>query len=161
MNTVEKVKDFSEVMNIGATIPVQVAWQTSEGQLKPPLSEKKEGKSDVLKISQHLKPPEIKLSQNAIKVLKRRYLKKNNDGKIVETPEDMLRRVANNIAQADLLYDPNADIKETEQRFYEAMANLEFIPNSPTLMNAGRELQQLSACFVLPIGDSMEEIFAA
>jgi ribonucleoside-diphosphate reductase alpha chain len=161
MNTVEKVKDFSEVMNIGATIPVQVAWQTSESQLKPPLSEKKEGKSDVLKISQHLKPPEIKLSQNAIKVLERRYLKKNNDGKIVETPEDMLRRVANNIAQADLLYDPNADIKETEQRFYEAMANLEFIPNSPTLMNAGRELQQLSACFVLPIGDSMEEIFAA
>ena len=151
MNTVEKVKDFSEAMNIGATIPVQVAWQTSESQLK----------SDVLKISQHLKPPEIKLSQNAIKVLERRYLKKNEDGKIVETPKDMLRRVANNIAQADLLYDPNADINETEQRFYETMANLEFIPNSPTLMNAGRELQQLSACFVLPIGDSMEEIFTA
>src|SRR3972149_7456858 len=113
-------------------------------------------KSDVLKISQHLKPPEIKLSQNAIKVLERRYLKKNEDGKIVETPKDMLRRVANNIAQADLLYDPNADINETEQRFYETMANLEFIPNSPTLMNAGWELQKLSACFVLPIGDSME-----
>ncbi|HAP68013.1 MAG TPA: ribonucleotide-diphosphate reductase subunit alpha [Nitrospinae bacterium] len=107
------------------------------------------------------KPPSTKLSPNAKKVLERRYLKKNEDGKVVETPEDMLRRVASNIAQADLFYTPTANIKETEEKFFNMMARLEFMPNSPTLMNAGRDLQQLSACFVLPIGDSMEEIFTA
>ncbi|MEK6589270.1 MAG: vitamin B12-dependent ribonucleotide reductase [Nitrospinota bacterium] len=102
-----------------------------------------------------------KLSPNAVKVLERRYLKKNGDGKVLETSEDLFRRVAHNIAQADLLYDSNADIKKTEEDFFHMIARLEFMPNSPTLMNAGRDLQQLSACFVLPVGDSMEEIFTS
>lgn len=102
-----------------------------------------------------------KLTKNSITVLERRYLKKDEHGKLVETPEQLFRRVAKNIAQADLLYDKNADVKKTEQQFYDLMTSLLFLPNSPTLMNAGTEIQQLSACFVLPIEDTMEGIFEA
>jgi ribonucleoside-diphosphate reductase alpha chain len=104
---------------------------------------------------------ELKLSENSLTVLKRRYLRKDDSGKSVETPEDMFRRVASNIASADLKYDPMADVKRTANDFYDLLVSLDFMPNSPTLMNAGRELQQLSACFVLPVGDSLEEIFTA
>lgn len=98
-------------------------------------------------------------SQNAIKVLEKRYLAKNDKGQVMETPAEMFRRVARNIAQADFIYDSNADAARSEELFYQLMTKKEFLPNSPTLMNAGRELQQLSACFVLPIEDSMEGIF--
>ena len=101
----------------------------------------------------------LKFSENALRVLKKRYLTKNEKGEAVETPEDMFRRVARNIAKADKRYDKNANLKQTEEKFYDIMANLEFLPNSPTLMNAGKDLQQLSACFVLPIEDSMTSIF--
>ncbi len=103
----------------------------------------------------------IKLTGNALHVLQRRYLNKDKQGQIIETPEAMFRRVAQTIASAELIYDPKADVKAREEEFYQLMANLEFLPNSPTLMNAGRELGQLSACFVLPIDDSMESIFDA
>jgi len=104
---------------------------------------------------------EPELSQNAMTVLERRYLKRDSDGKILEQPADMFKRVADTIAAADLKFDNAADTSATAEQFYTMMASLEFLPNSPTLMNAGRELGQLSACFVLPIGDSMEEIFDA
>jgi ribonucleoside-diphosphate reductase alpha chain len=102
------------------------------------------------------------LTNNALEVLKRRYLAKNEKGEVVETPDEMFRRVAHAVAQAEKNYGATDEqIKAWEDKFYEMMTNLEFLPNSPTLMNAGRPLGQLSACFVLPVEDSMEGIFEA
>ena len=101
----------------------------------------------------------FKFSENAKRVMEKRYLAKDKTGKIVETPEEMFRRVAKNITKADKFYNSTKNPKETEEKFYKVLSSLEFLPNSPTLMNAGRDLQQLSACFVLPIEDSMESIF--
>ncbi|MBI9084428.1 MAG: vitamin B12-dependent ribonucleotide reductase [Desulfobacterales bacterium] len=103
----------------------------------------------------------LHLTQNAKTVLERRYLKKDDNGVPVETPVDMFRRVARHIAQADALYDDGADLAATEEAFYDLMAECRFLPNSPTLMNAGRRLGQLAACFVLPVKDSMEGIFTS
>ena len=102
----------------------------------------------------------MKLTENALRVLEKRYLQKNAVGKLIETPDQMFRRVAKNIAEAELLYGKTkAQAKAVEQAFYQVMSALEFLPNSPTLMNAGGKLQQLSACFVLEIDDSMMSIF--
>lgn len=105
--------------------------------------------------------PKAKLTPNAKVVLERRYLKQQ-DGKVCETPEDMLYRVARVIAGIEETYGKSPkEIAELTKDFYAMMANMEFMPNSPTLMNAGRDLGQLSACFVLPVQDSMEDIFDA
>jgi ribonucleoside-diphosphate reductase alpha chain len=103
----------------------------------------------------------LELTQNALTVLEKRYLTKDSQGQVVETPEEMFRRVASHIASAELVYDQKADAAGWEEKFYRLMTSLEFLPNSPTLMNAGRELGQLSACFVIPVDDSMESIFDA
>ncbi len=97
------------------------------------------------------------LSPGALTVLERRYLKKDQSGALLETPEDMWRRVAKNIAEAENLYGGGA--ARYEKEFLRMMSSLEFLPNSPTLMNAGRRLQQLAACFVLPVEDSLDSIF--
>ena len=100
-----------------------------------------------------------RLTENALRVLEKRILARDHQGRIVESPEDMFRRVARSISAADLHYATPADATAAEESFFEIMSSLEFLPNSPTLMNAGRNLAQLSACFVLPVEDSMEGIF--
>ena len=101
------------------------------------------------------------ISENARAVLEKRYLIRDENGRPTETVDGLFHRVADAIAQADAVFDADANVAATAQSFYEMMTELEFLPNSPTLMNAGRPLGQLSACFVLPVGDSMEEIFDA
>src|SRR3989344_1844672 len=139
--------------------------------------------------------PKLNLSNNALQILEKRYLKKDARGKVIEKPEDLFKRVANNIALADAKYilreeiqyledslsleyfdvvntsefknllrkNPKAkkQIEKTEKEFYNLMASLDFLPNSPTLFNAGRALQQLAACFVLPVEDNLDSIFKA
>lgn len=103
----------------------------------------------------------MNITQNARTVLERRYLIRNDKGEVTETVEDLFHRVAAAIAAPDRNFDKKADLKAVEAEFYDMMTSLEFLPNSPTLMNAGRPLGQLSACFVLPVEDSMDAIFEA
>ena len=103
---------------------------------------------------------DMQITDNARTVLERRYLAKDTEGNLLETPEELVARVASNIAAVDANYGASQEeVAKTEAAFIEIMEQMEFLPNSPTLMNAGRELQQLSACFVLPVEDSMEGIF--
>jgi ribonucleoside-diphosphate reductase alpha chain len=108
---------------------------------------KPEGKNPVL------------VTENGKKVLNARYLRKDQSGQLVETPEEMFERVARVIAAEEALHGGRRASNQPTQEFYESMTRLEFLPNSPTLMNAGRDLGQLSACFVLPVEDSLESIF--
>lgn len=102
----------------------------------------------------------LQLTENAAVVLEKRYLLRDEAGQIVEDPEGLFRRVANHIAQGDVQHGKSpAEIAALAEQFYEMMAQLEFMPNSPTLMNAGKPKGQLSACFVLPVPDSLEGIF--
>jgi len=119
----------------------------------------RERKDEIRSLRQTLGIPEPKLTVNALEVLNRRYLLKDENERIVETPNQMFMRVARAIAKVDKEYGDNPE--ESEKTFYEMMARLEFIPNSPTLFNAGTDLGQLSACFVLPVEDSLESIFTA
>jgi len=101
----------------------------------------------------------LNLTDNALRVLEKRILARDPQGHISETPEQMFRRVARSVAEADLQHGTPENAAASEEAFFDVMTSLEFLPNSPTLMNAGRNLAQLSACFVLPIEDSMDSIF--
>ena len=122
-------------------------------------SEPVSGVDKAESLKERLTRKKVKLSDNARLVLEKRYLKKDDTGVVIEQPEDMFFRVAESIALAEKKYAPDASTDMWTEKFYTIMSDLDFLPNSPTLMNAGRELGQLSACFVLPVGDSMDEIF--
>ena len=102
----------------------------------------------------------LRFSEGALTVLKARYLRKDEKGEVIETPEEMFRRVACHVARAERIFSSGRE-EEMAEAFYELMASLDFLPNSPTLMNAGRRLGQLAACFVLPVEDSLPSIFGA
>ena len=106
----------------------------------------------------HLNSAKMDLTENSRIVLEKRYLRKNSDGEIIETPEKMFERVASAIAEPENLYGDTGDFSYWQGRFYEIMHTLEFVPNSPTIMNAGTGAGTLSACFVMGLDDSMEDI---
>ena len=113
-----------------------------------------------MEVNVNLVDNKLDLSENAVKVLERRYLKRDKEGNCIETPADMFRRVADTIAAGNLKFgSTQADVDKLSDEFYEMITKRYFMPNSPTLMNAGRELGQLAACFVLPVEDSLEGIF--
>ncbi len=99
----------------------------------------------------------MELSENALKVLEARYLLKDEEGKVIESPREMFCRTARTIAAAENLYD--GDARLGEEKFFLLLSQLKFLPNSPTIMNAGKSGGQVAACFVLPVEDSMQSIF--
>ncbi|MBD3156242.1 vitamin B12-dependent ribonucleotide reductase [Candidatus Peregrinibacteria bacterium] len=150
--TVEQIQDLVEKILIegghAKTAKAYIIYRQKR-------AEEREQKEAILGVGKG--DSSLNFSTNALKVLEKRYLLKDDQGNTVETPEDMLRRVARAIAEAEKNYDGNQ--QEVEEKFFTMMKELEFMPNSPTLMNAGTEIGQLSACFVLPVEDSMEGIF--
>lgn len=116
--------------------------------------------SSAVSVTDDNRTSNLGFSANALRVLRARYLKKDEKGRCTESPRDLFRRVAKAIADAELIYDPDPENRsEWEERFFSLMVSRRFMPNSPTLMNAGREMGMLSACFVLPVRDSISEIF--
>lgn len=154
--TVEEIQDIVEEVLIRAG-----KSQTAKAYILYRQKRKEIREAKYFLLTQDVKTT---LSNNAIKVLEARYLRKDVNGKVQETPQQMFQRVASNIAAAEKIYNPEISDDElfrVEEKFYRMMASLEFLPNSPTLMNAGGVLQQLSACFVLPVEDDMRSIFEA
>lgn len=149
--TIPKVEDVQDIVE-------QVLMERGYGEVAKAYILYRQQRAQVREIKSFIGVrDDLKLSVNAVSVLKRRYLIRDEEGNVVETPAGMLHRVAKTVAAVDARYgeDPIA----AQEAFYEAMTSLDFLPNSPTLMNAGTEMGQLSACFVLPVEDSMESIF--
>ena len=124
-------------------------------------TENEEEQVKKVSLKERLTKKKAVLSENAHTVLEKRYLKRDESGAVIETPEELFFRVAENIASAERKFSGEGNADQWTEKFYNMMIDLDFLPNSPTLMNAGRELQQLSACFVLPVGDSMDDIFTS
>lgn len=117
-------------------------------------------KDRAVTVTDDARSSHLGLAENALRVLRARYLKKDESGRCMEAPRDLFRRVAKAVADVEVQYGQSPESRsEWEERYFSLMAERRFMPNSPTLMNAGREMGMLSACFVLPVGDSINEIF--
>ncbi len=148
---VEEIQDIVEKSLMGTDPNVSKAYI---------LYRHKHSETRIFKASLGIVDDDLKMPLNSLIVLSARYLLKNEQGKVVETPQQLFWRVANSIAKAESAYNKDeAQVNEIAKEFYNAMTSMRFMPNSPTLMNAGTNLGQLSACFVLPVGDSIDEIF--
>ncbi len=149
--SIEDVQDIVECVLIEEghvkTVKAYIIYREEQGRLRAKKQELVGGVVDK------------RISLNALKILKEKYLLKDADGNIAETPEQMFHRVAKAITQADKAYEKNTDLVATEQEFFELMQSLDFLPNSPCLMNAGTEIPQIIACFALPIEDSIDGIY--
>ena len=167
MEEEKRTKNFKSVINKKDSEQPEMSGQPEQQgkqrqQEQPGLQNLLENLQGRPAINEYYKNKPIVLSANAVKVLEKRYLKRDEEGNLLETPREMFVRVARNIASAEKNYGKTSEeITEIEKQFFDIMSDLDFLPNSPTLMNAGKELQQLAACFVLPVGDSMEKIFEA
>jgi len=150
--TVSSVEDAQDLV-------IEVLKRRGYGKVAKEYEAYRVRKEEIRRLREKLGIEELKLTVNALEVLRKRYLLRDELGRTVETPAKMFMRVAKAVATVDKEYGGNP--KETEKIFYEMMAKTDFLPNSPTLFNAGTELGQLSACFVLPIEDSLESIFTA
>ncbi|MDO8643256.1 MAG: adenosylcobalamin-dependent ribonucleoside-diphosphate reductase [Candidatus Woesearchaeota archaeon] len=153
--TVEEVQDAVEIALIetghATTVKAFILYRQKR-------REEREAKSNILSG----KLDQTKIDLNGLKLLEKRYLAKDAAGSVTETPAEMFQRVAKAVAAADKKYGKTSDdVKKCAESFYEAMKNLEFLPSTPLLMNAGTKLQQLYSCFVIGIDDSIESIFEA
>lgn len=153
------VKEIPSIEDV-QSIVIETLQKSGYKDVAKEYSEYREKKAEIRNLKKEFGiEKESKLTVNSMEVLKRRYLLRNEKGEIIETPAQLFRRVAKAVADVDKLY--GEDSKKSEEEFFTVMSRLEFIPNSPTLFNAGTELGQLSACFVLPVEDSLISIFDA
>ncbi|MEM3536436.1 MAG: adenosylcobalamin-dependent ribonucleoside-diphosphate reductase, partial [Candidatus Bathyarchaeia archaeon] len=155
----ERFRDKVPSVEDAQDVVVEVLRKAGYGKVAEEYQDYRRKKDELRRLKGKLGIVEPKLTVNALEVLNRRYLLKDTAERVIETPTDLFRRVAKAIAKVDAAY--GDEPKESEKAFFDMMAKLEFIPNSPTLFNAGTELGQLSACFVLPVEDSLEGIFEA
>jgi len=155
----EKFKERIPSVEDAQDIVVEVLKKNGYEKIAEEYQDYRKKKEEIRKLKEKLGIVEPKLTVNALEVLNKRYLLKDETERIVETPAQLFMRVAEAVAKVDGKY--GGDPREMEKIFYGMMTRLEFIPNSPTLFNAGTEIGQLSACFVLPVGDSLESIFDA
>jgi ribonucleoside-diphosphate reductase alpha chain len=153
----EKFKEKTPSVENVQDIVVEVLKKNGYEKVANEYQDYRKKKEEIRELREKLGIIEPKLTVNALEVLRKRYLLKNEEERIIETPAQMFTRIAKTAANVDKQY--GEDPRKSEKNFYEMMTRLEFVPNSPTLFNAGTELGQLSACFVLPVEDSLESIF--
>ncbi len=153
--TVEEIQDQVE-----KTLMDQGHTSTAKAYILYRFKKSQERAKRALILGEGHEEDNLKFSNNSLQVLEKRYLLKDANGELIETPKQMVRRIAHNIAQAEYNYGASEEqVREVEETYFDLIANLDFLPNTPTIMNAGTKIQQLSACFVLPVDDSMEGIF--